>query len=329
MTAGTHRARAVRIHAGGGPEVLRYDEIELAEPGPGEVLVRQTAIGVNFLDIYQRRGVYSTPMPFVGGNEGVGIVEATGPGVTGLAVGDRVGYAMVIGAYADRRLIAAHRLVPIPDDVDDLTAAAALLKGMTAEFLLHRTVRIEPGQTILIHAAAGGVGLILCQWGSALGATVIGTVGSPEKAALASANGCHHVIDYRTESFVDRVRSLTSGRGADVVYDSVGADTFMASLDTVRRRGMLVTFGQSSGVVREISPLLLSRKGSLYLTRPTIADYIADRAELLDSASRLFAAISSGTIRIRTDRTLPLADAAAAHRALEGRETTGSVVLVP
>lgn len=327
--AATRRARAIRIHVGGGADALRLDEVAVPDPGPGEVLIRQTAIGVNFLDVYQRRGVYSIKMPFIGGNEGVGVVEAMGSDVAGLKVGDRVGYAMVIGAYADHRLIAADRVVPIPEGIDDVTAAAALLKGMTAEYLLHRTIKIAPGQTILVHAAAGGVGQILCQWANALGATVIGTVGSSEKAEIAAAKGCHHVINYRSEPFVERARAITGARGVDVVYDSVGADTFIGSLDAVRRRGMVITFGQSSGNVPEISPLILSRKGSLYLTRPTIADYIADRGELLESAARLFAAIASGTIRIRVDRTLPLADAADAHRVLEGRQTKGSLVLIP
>jgi NADPH2:quinone reductase len=236
---------------------------------------------------------------------------------------------MIIGAYADRRLVAADRLVPVPEAIDDVTAAAVLLKGMTAEYLLRRTVKIEQGQTILVHAAAGGVGLLLCQWANALGATVIGTVGSSEKATLAVQNGCDHVINYRTESFVERVREITGGHGVDVVYDSVGPDTFMGSLDAVRRRGMVVTFGQSSGPMPEISPLVLSRKGSLYLTRPTIADYIAERGELLGSAEALFDAVASGTVKVRIDRTLPLAEAARAHRALEARETRGSVVLMP
>jgi len=321
--------RAIRIHRSGGPEALSFDTVDTPQPGAGEALVRHTAIGVNFIDVYQRQGLYPLPLPFVGGNEGAGIVEAVGPGVTEVAVGDRVAYCMAVGAYAECRTVASHRLVRIPESVPDDVAAAALLKGLTAEYLVRRTRPLGEGDTILFHAAAGATGLIAVQWARALGATVIGTVGSDEKAALARAHGCSHVINYRTEDFVARTKEITGGRGVDVVYDSVGNDTFPGSLDVLRPRGMFVSFGQSSGLVPAFAPRVLSQKGSLFMTRPNLANYIADRGELEEAAEALFAVIASGTVRVRIDRRLPLADAAEAHRALEARETSGAIVLLP
>ncbi|MCC6736365.1 MAG: quinone oxidoreductase [Bauldia sp.] len=322
-------AQAVRIHAAGGPEALVVDTIDVPAPGEGEALIRHTAIGVNFIDVYQRQGLYPLPFPFVGGNEGAGVVEAIGPGVTEVNVGDRVAYCMAVGAYAERRTIASRRLVRIPETVPDDIAAAVILKGLTAEYLVRRTRPLGPGDTILFHAAAGATGLIATQWASSLGATVIGTAGSPEKVALALAHGCAHVINYRTEDFVARTKELTGGRGVDVVYDSVGADTFPGSLDVLRPRGMFVSFGQSSGLVPPFAPRLLSLKGSLFMTRPNLANYVADRGELEDAAAALFGVIADGTVRVRIDRRLPLASAGEAHRALEARETSGSVVLLP
>ncbi|MGV8840387.1 MAG: quinone oxidoreductase family protein [Bauldia sp.] len=322
-------ARAVRIHGAGGTEVLSVDTIDVPPPGEGEALVRQTAIGVNFIDVYQRQGLYPLPVPFVGGNEGAGIVEAIGPGVGEVKVGDRVAYCMAVGAYAGRRTIASRLLVRVPDAVPDDVAAAVMLKGLTAEYLVRRTRPLGPGDTILFHAAAGATGLIAVQWAAALGATVIGTAGSAGKAALAREHGCAHVINYRTEDFVARTKELTGGRGVDVVYDSVGADTFPGSLDVLRPRGMFVSFGQSSGLVPAFQPRLLSTKGSLFMTRPNLANYIADRGELEEAAAALFGVIADGTVRVRIDRRLPLAEAAEAHRALEARETSGSIVLLP
>ncbi len=320
---------AIQVHAPGGPEVLRLGPFDPGRPGPGEALVRQTAIGVNFKDVYERQGLYPMPVPFVPGNEGAGVVEAVGEGVLAPRPGDRVAYANESGAYATMRRIRAERLVVLPAAINDRTAAAVMLKGMTAEYLLHRTYKVGPGTTLLFHAAAGGVGLIACQWAAALGAMVIGTAGSPEKMALAKAHGCAHVIDYRREDVPARVREITGGRGVDVVYDSVGKDTFPASLDCLRPRGMWVSFGQSSGPVPGVEPLLLSRKGSLFMTRPTLLNYIADPAELQASAAALFAMLGSRTVKVTVGRTFPLAGAGDAHRALEGRETVGSTLLLP
>lgn len=320
---------AVRVHRSGGAEVLAFEEIEVGEPGPGEALIRHTAIGVNFIDVYQRSGLYPIDLPFTPGNEGAGVVEAIGSGVADLRPGDRVAYASVRGSYCERRIIEAAKLVPLPDAIDDTVAAAVMLKGLTAEYLLRRTFPLKRGDTMLFHAAAGGVGLVACQWAKGLGATVIGTVGSEAKAAIAAANGCDHVIKYAEEDFVARVQEITSGKGVDVVYDGVGAATFPGSLDTLRRRGMWVSFGQSSGPVPDFSPLLLSRKGSLFMTRPTLADYSADRDELLSAATALFAEIANGTVKVAVNQTFPLREAAKAHRALEGRQTTGSTVLIP
>lgn len=319
----------VTVHTPGGPEVLTLEEQAPGAPGPGQVALRQTAIGLNFVDTYQRSGLYPMKMPFVAGNEAAGVVTALGPDVEGLRVGDRVAYQGQIGAYASERLVSAERLVKLPAGIDERVAAACLLKGMTAYYLLFKTWAVEQGQTILWHAAAGGTGQIATQWARALGATVIGTAGSDEKVAQALANGCHHAINYRKEDFASRVRELTDGRGVDVVYDGVGKATFEGSLDCLRQRGLMVSFGNASGTVAIPDLGILSRKGSLYLTRPTSAHYFARREELLDGAAALFGAIGDGTITVHIDRTFPLERAADAHRALEARETTGSVVLIP
>ncbi len=321
--------KAVRIHVPGGPEVLRWDEVEVGRPGPGEVRLAQTAVGLNFIDVYHRTGLYKLPLPAVIGSEAVGVVEEVGPGVTELGAGDRVGYAGVVGAYAQARVIAADRLVPLPDTVSDATAAAAMLKGMTAQYLLRRTCRVERGDAVLVHAAAGGVGLIASQWARHLGATVIGTVSTDEKAALARAHGCEHPIVTTREDFVARVKAITGGRGVRVVYDSVGKDTWDGSLDCLQPLGMMVSYGNSSGPVPPFSPLVLSAKGSLFLTRPTLMAYTARRADLLACAAELFEVIGSGVVRIEVMRTYALADAATAHRDLEARRTTGSSVLLP
>lgn len=324
----TH-SQAVIVHKTGGPDVLALEPIEPPRPGPGQVTLRQTAIGLNFVDTYQRSGLYPMPTPFVAGNEGAGVIIALGEGVEGLAVGDRVAYQGQVGAYATHRVAAAERMVPIPDGISDQTAAAIMLKGLTAYYLLFMTWPVAAGETILWHAAAGGTGLLATQWAKALGATVIGTVGSQEKAALARAHGCDHVINYSTEDFAARVREITGGRGVDVVYDGVGKATFEKSLDCLRPRGLMVSFGNASGVVTIPDITLLSRKGSLYVTRPTGAHYLNQRSDLLAGAAKLFAAVASGAIAVEISRTFPLADAADAHRALENRETTGSVILIP
>lgn len=321
--------KAVVVHQVGGPEQLSYEDWPLASPGPGEVALRQTAIGLNFIDTYQRSGLYPIQTPFVAGNEAAGVVTAIGPDVTDLKVGDRVAYQGQIGAYATERIAKAARVVPIPDEVDDQTAAAVLLKGMTAYYLLFETWPVAKGETILWHAAAGGTGLIATQWAKALGATVIGTAGSAEKLELARAHGCDHVINYTTEDFATRVREITEGRGVDVVYDGVGKTTFEKSLDCLRPRGLMVSFGNASGVVSIPDITVLSRKGSLYVTRPTGLHYFAKREDLLEASRRLFAAVADGTIKVEVSQTFALADAAAAHRALENRETTGSVILLP
>ncbi|MBF0678136.1 MAG: quinone oxidoreductase [Devosia sp.] len=320
---------AVVINQTGGPDVLTLQDWPIDAPGPGQARIRHTAIGLNFIDTYQRSGLYPMPLPFVGGNEGAGVVTALGPDVTGLSVGQRVCYQGQIGAYAEERLVSADRLVPIPDDIDDETAASVMLKGLTAYYLLFKTWPVQQGETILWHAAAGGTGLIATQWAKSLGATVIGTAGGPDKVALALAHGCDHVIDYRAEAFAPKVRELTGGRGVDVVYDGVGKDTFEASLDCLRPRGLMASFGNASGVVSIPDLTVLSRKGSLFVTRPTGAHYLAAREDLLAGAEALFAAIRSGAIKVEAGRRFALADAADAHRALEGRETTGSVVLIP
>ncbi|MCC6521486.1 MAG: quinone oxidoreductase [Polyangiaceae bacterium] len=323
-------SRAIRIDETGGPEVLRLAEVDVPAPGPGQALVRHTAIGVNYIDTYHRSGLYPLPgLPHGIGVEAAGVVEAVGAGVVGLEVGARVAYAGgTPGAYAERCVVAADKLVPLPDGIGDELAAAMLLKGMTVEYLVTRCFRVEPGMTVLWHAAAGGVGLIACQWLKALGATVIGTVGSDAKAEVALAHGCDHAIVYTREDFAARVRELTLGRGVPVVYDAVGRTTFRGSLDSLARRGMLVGFGNASGKPEPFDVLELSRRGSLYLTRPTLFDYTATRGELLASATALFERVGAG-LGIEISLRVPLAEAAEAHRALERRETVGSVVLVP
>jgi NADPH:quinone reductase len=319
----------IRINEPGGPSVLQWVEVPSPTPAAGEVLLRQTAVGVNFIDTYERSGLYQLPLPAVMGSEGAGVVQAVGPGVTTVKVGDHVVYQNVKGAYAEMRAVPADRLVHIPKGIDDKTAAAAFLKGLTAYYLLRRTFKVEQGHTILFHAAAGGVGQIACQWARSLGATVIGTVGSDNKIALAKANGCHHVINYVSGNFVDEVKAITGGAGVDVVYDAVGKDTFPASLDCLKPLGMWVSFGQSSGVPPPFPILLLLQKGSIYATRPTIAHYLAKRSDLEAAAAELFGVIADGRVKVQIGQTFPLKDAAAAHRALESRKTVGATVLIP
>jgi NADPH:quinone reductase len=321
----------VRVHEVGGPEVLRYENVEVGSPGPGQVLLRQTAVGLNFIDVYFRTGLYPPPqLPFVPGLEAAAVVEALGDGVRDLQVGQRVAYASPpIGAYAERRLMPADRLVALPEGISDEQAAAMMLKGMTAQYLLRRTYRVQSGQTVLFHAAAGGVGLIACQWAKHLGATVIGTVGNEAKADLARAHGCAHVIRYDREEVVARVREITGGKGVPVVYDSVGQATFERSLECLAPMGMLVSFGQSSGKIPPVDLGILSQKGSLYVTRPTLMTYTAERADLVASANELFDVVQRGAVRIEINQRFPLRDAAEAHRALEGRRTTGSTLLLP
>ena len=323
--------KAIRIHEYGGPEVLRWEEVEVGDPGPGQLRVRHAAVGLNYIDVYHRTGLYPLPaLPWTPGMEGAGRVEAVGEGVTEFKVGDRVAYASPpVGAYAEVRLIPADRVVALPDAIDDSTAAAMMLQGMTAQYLLRRTYRVQPGDAILLHAAAGGVGLIASQWARHLDATVIGTVGSDEKAELARAHGCHHVIVYTRENFVERVRDITAGQGVAVVYDSVGKETFMGSLDCLRPMGMMVSFGNASGPVPPFDPGILAAKGSLFLTRPTLMTYTAKRPDLLASAAELFAVVQSGAVKIEVRQTYPLAETARAHRDLEARRTTGSTVLLP
>lgn len=321
--------RVVAVNQSGGPEVLSVEDWPVGTPGPGQVLLEQKAIGLNFIDTYQRSGLYPQQLPFVAGNEGAGVVKAIGPGVTDVKVGDRVCYQGQIGAYAEGRLVSADRLVPIPDGVDFETAAAVLLKGLTAYYLLFKTWPVRKGETILWHAAAGGTGLIATQWAKALGATVIGTAGGAAKVALAKAHGCDHVIDYASEDFPARVREITAGAGVDVVYDGVGKATFEGSLDCLRPRGLLASFGNASGVVSIPDLTVLSRKGSLFVTRPTSGHYLAKREDLLEGAAALFGAIESGAIKVEIGRRFALDEAEKAHRALEGRETTGSVLLIP
>lgn len=320
---------AIRVHTPGGPEVLKYEEIAAPKPAAGEVLVRQTAIGLNFIDVYHRTGLYPVPTPFIPGMEGAGIVEEIGSNVKTLKKGDRVAYATrPIGAYAEFRTMAEDRLVKIPDGVTDEHAAAVMLKGMTAEYLLRRTFTVQKGQTILFHAAAGGVGLIACQWAKSLGVTVIGTVSSEEKAKLAKENGCAHVIIYTKENFVNRVKEITDGKGVPVVYDSVGKTTFMDSLDCLQPRGTMVSFGNASGPVDPFPPGILSAKGSLYLTRPSMNNYTEEAHEYQKSASDLFAVMKSGAVKIDVRQKYALKDAAQAHRDLESRKTTGSSIFV-
>ena len=323
--------KAVRVHEYGGPEVLKFDDIDVTDPAPGEIRIRHTAIGLNFIDVYMRTGLYPLPaLPTTIGMEGAGVVDALGEGVEGLCVGDRVAYAsQPPGAYAQLRTIAAERVVKVPDAISDKTAAAMMLQGLTAQYLLRQTYRVEAGDTILMHAAAGGVGLIVCQWAKHLGATVIGTVGSGEKAELAKAHGCDHTILYRDENFKDRVMELTDGRGVNVVYDSIGKDTFMDSLACLKKRGTMVTYGNASGPVDPFQPGLLGKMGSLYLTRPTLFDYIAERDNLVAMADELFGVVSSGVVKIEINQEYPLSQTAQAHTDLEARKTSGSTVLIP
>ncbi len=321
--------RVVAVKAVGGPEVLQVEDWQVGEPGPGEVKLRQTAIGLNFIDTYQRTGLYPLPLPFVAGNEAAGVVTAVGEGVTEVKVGDRVCYQGTPGAYAEERLAPAAKMVPIPDGIDDRTAAAVLLKGLTAYYLLFKTWPLSAGETILWHAAAGGTGLIATQWAKSLGATVIGTAGGAEKVRIAQEHGCDHVIDYKAEDFAPRVRELTGGRGVDVVYDGVGQATFEPSLDCLRPRGLMVSFGNASGPVTVPDLGILARKGSLFVTRPTGTHYFPRREDLLEGARALFGAIQSGAVKLQIGRTFGLEEAADAHRALEGRQTTGSVLLLP
>ncbi len=326
---GTTEAVLFRTH--GGPEVLTLEVIDLPLPAAGEVQIRQAAIGVNYIDVYFRTGLYPTPggLPSVAGREGAGTVTAVGPDVTGFQVGDRVAYAGGAGAYARARNIAARHLVRVPDGITLEQAAAMMLKGMTAEYLLNRTYRVGPETVLLFHAAAGGVGQIAGQWAKALGATVIGTVGSAEKAELARANGYDHVINYRTENFVERVRDITGGRGVDVVYDSVGRDTFPTSLDCLKPRGLWVSFGQSSGAIEPVNLAILSQKGSLYATRPSLFAYISTPEELSACANALFDIVQMDKVRINVFRTYPLEEAGRAHADLEARKTSGTILLIP
>ncbi len=322
--------KAIRFHQTGGPEVLRLEDVALGDPGPGQARVRHAACGVNFIDTYHRTGLYKLPLPSGLGVEGAGVVEAVGPGVAHVKAGDRVAYAGgPPGGYSEARLMPAERLVRLPREISDEQAAGMMLKGLTVGYLVRKTYRVQPGETVLWHAAAGGVGLIACQWLRALGVTTIGTVGSDEKATLAKAHGCDHVVVYTREDFTKRTRELTGGAGVPVVYDAVGKDTLAGSLDALRPRGLLVSFGNASGPTGPIDPLVLSTKGSLFLTRPTLANYTATRAELEEGTGELFEMVRSGKVKIEIGARYPLAEAARAHRELEGRKTTGSVVLVP
>jgi NADPH2:quinone reductase len=324
-------AKAIRMYKTGGPEVMVWEDYDPGKPGPGEVLIRHEAVGLNFIDVYHRTGLYPLPsLPATPGMEGAGIVEAVGSEVTEVKVGDRVAYAgLPPGAYAQIRLIPTHRLVRLPESIPTRQAAGMMLRGMTARYLLYGCYRVKKGDTILIQAAAGGVGLIVSQWAKFLGATVIGTVGSKDKAQLARAHGCDHTILYRDEDFAPRVKEITGGRGVDVVYDSVGQATFMKSLDCLRPMGMMVSFGQSSGIVPSFDLGILSAKGSLFLTRPTLMAYTEKREDLLAHAKDLFEVVTKGAVKIEIDQTYPLAEAGRAHRDVEARKTTGSTILIP
>lgn len=318
---------AIRVHETGGPDVMKWEEIEVGEPGEGEVRVRHEAVGLNFIDCYFRSGLYKTDLPYTPGAEAAGIIDAVGPGVTDLAVGDPVSYGTgPLGAYAEMRVMPALHVVKRPDTIDATTGAAMMLQGMTVEYLLTRTYKVQPGDTILFHAAAGGVGLIACQWAKSIGATVIGTVGSPEKAELARAHGCDHTILYKDEDFVTKVKEITGGKGVPVVYDSVGKDTFMKSLDCLAPLGFMVSFGNSSGPVDPFSPAILAPKGSLYVTRPTLGSYASSREKIVEMANNLFDKVTSGAVKIEVNQTYALKDAPQAHSDLEARKTTGSTV---
>lgn len=322
--------KAIRIHQPGGPEVLKYEDVDVGAPGPGEVRLRQTAVGLNYIDVYHRSGLYPVKdLPAVIGMEAAGVIEEAGPDVSGFKAGDRVAYTMGLGAYAQERVMGTGRLVALPDAIDDRQAAAMMLQGTTAHYLIHRTYKVQKGDTILVYAAAGGVGLILCQWAKHLGATVIGCVGSEEKAALAKANGCDHPILYRDENVPERVRKLTDGDGVQVVYDGVGKATFNDSLDCLAPFGLMVSFGNASGPIDPFNPAALGPKGSLYLTRTTLATHTATRELMMDGANALFDVVTKGHVKIAINQTYPLHETAQAHRDLEARKTTGSTVLVP
>ena len=320
---------AIRIHQNGGPEQLKWEEVTVGDPGPGEVRVRNTAVGLNYIDTYHRSGLYPLPMPLTLGSEGAGVVEAVGPKVKEFKVGDHVAYAQPLGAYAEVLLRPVARLVKIPAGIKDETAAAMMLKGMTAWYLCRRTYRVQKGDTIVVHAAAGGVGQILCQWAKHLGATVIGTVGSDEKVALAKKAGCKHVVVMSREKLSERVKAITKGKGVPVVYDGIGKDTFMESLDCLAPRGLMASFGNASGAVAPVNIGILAQKGSLFLTRPTLVTYTATREDLLTAARELFAVVKKGAVKIAINQRYPLREAERAHRDLEARKTTGSTVLLP
>ena len=321
---------AIRFHKTGGPEVLVWEEVQVGNPGPGEARIRHTAVGLNFVDIYNRSGLYPVQLPSGLGGEAAGVVEEVGPGVTDLKPGDRVAYGSApLGAYAEQRLIPADRLIKLPDGIDDKTAAAMMLKGLTVQYLIRQTYRVKAGDTILLHAAAGGIGLILGQWAKHLGATVLGTVSNDEKAKLAKAHGCAHTIIYTREDFAKRVDEITQGKKVPVVYDSVGKDTFTRSLEALRPLGLMVTYGNSSGPVPAFAPLELSRRGSLFLTRPTLDHYLPTAPALASAVRELFGVVKSKQVKIHVGQTYALKDAAQAHRDLESRKTTGSTVLVP
>jgi NADPH2:quinone reductase len=323
-------SKAIRIHEYGGPELMKWEDVEVGDPGPGQARVRHHAAGLNFIDVYQRSGLYKLPMPLTLGMEGAGVVEAVGPGVTLVKPGDRVAYSsQPPGSYSEVRLSPADRLVKLPDAISFETGAAMMLKGMTVQYLIKRTFKVEPGMTVLFHAAAGGVGLIACQWLNALGVTVIGTVGSDAKAELARKHGCHHAIVYTRENFVERVKEITGGKGVPVVYDSVGKDVWEGSLDCLSMFGMYVNFGNASGKVPPVEPLLLAQKGSLFLTRPTLFNYTAKREDLESISSDLFDVVTAGKVKIAIDQRYAMKDAAQAHHDLESRKTTGSTVLLP
>ncbi|WP_298726541.1 quinone oxidoreductase [uncultured Ferrovibrio sp.] len=323
-------AHAIRIHQVGGPEVMKWEAVEVGDPGPGQIRIKTTAAGLNYIDTYHRSGLYKMPLPLTLGMEGAGTVTAVGADVTDIKVGDRVAYASApLGSYSEERLMQADRCVVLPDGISDQQAAGMMLKGMTTEYLVRRTYAIKPGDTVLFHAAAGGVGLIFGQWAKALGATVIGTVSSEDKAKLAREHGYDHVINYKTENFAERVKEITKGEGVPVVYDGVGKDTWNGSLDCLRPLGLMVSFGNASGPVPPIELATLSAKGSLFVTRPTLVTYTAKRADLVGSANALFDVVKSGKVKIEIKQTYALKDAAKAHEDLESRKTTGSTLLLP
>jgi NADPH2:quinone reductase len=322
-------AKAIRFHKQGGPEVLQLDDVPVGDPGPGQVRIRHTAIGVNFVDTYQRSGLYPMQLPAIAGNEGAGVVEAVGKGVKELKVGDRVAYTGLPGSYCEARVVPADRMVKIPKGISDEQAASMMLKGLTVHYLIHSTYKVKKGDTVLWHAAAGGVGTIASQWLKKLGAITIGTVGSDEKAQLAKAHGCKYVINYSTENFVEKVKEITKGKKVPVVYDSVGKSTWEGSLDCLQPRGLMVSFGNASGPVAPVNLGILATKGSLYVTRPSLGAYIASRADLVKRSNDLFNVVKSGKVKIETTARHTLQDAAQAHRDLEGRKTTGSIVLIP